>query len=321
MYQMGDCRHPQSTIHGEADKHPDYTSCVPVRNQSNHRRGVLMFYKMINNARDRWLSSYTVRDLVAYMEQRGQLRDAQIEAIQTWLFLKIGCGCRPLPELFISGAFNTMNLEDEALPSPVRDYLTSHPAAAALYEYARLIREGDRQSSLEHRLSTMPESVNCTQFFRDVFYGVSYTDYLFSLPMGAGKTWLMAAFIYLDLYFAQNERDNPAFAHNFIILVPSGLKSSVVPSLRTIRDFDPSWVIPEPAASKLRNELAFEVLDQNKTVKKGNKTKNPNVQKIANQLKPNGPFGLVAVTNAEKVILDRVEERDGQIDFLENSRM
>ena len=26
-----------------------------------------------------------------------------------------------------------------------------------------------------------------------------YTDYLFSLPMGAGKTYLMSAFIYLDL--------------------------------------------------------------------------------------------------------------------------
>ena len=35
--------------------------------------------------------------------------------------------------------------------------------------------------------------------------------------MGAGKTYLMAAFIYLDLYFANNEPDNPAFAHNFIV--------------------------------------------------------------------------------------------------------
>ena len=37
-----------------------------------------------------------------------------------------------------------------------------------------------------------------------MFYNVSYADYLISLPMGAGKTYLMAAFIYLDLYFAQN---------------------------------------------------------------------------------------------------------------------
>ena len=77
-----------------------------------------------------------------------------------------------------------------------------------------------------------------------MFYGVSYTDYLFSLPMGAGKTYLMAAFIYLDLYFATNEPHNPAFAHNFIIFAPSGLKSSVVPSLKTVQNFNPAWIIP-----------------------------------------------------------------------------
>ena len=100
--------------------------------------------------------------------------------------------------------------------------------------------------------------------------------------MGAGKTYLMAAFIYLDLYFAMNEPKNTAFAHNFIILAPSGLKSSVVPSLRTIQNFDPSWVLPEPSASAVRRQISFEVLDQEKTAKKSNKTKNPNVQKIAN---------------------------------------
>ena len=71
----------------------------------------------------------------------------------------------------------------------------------------------------------------------------------FFAPMGAGKTYLMAAFIYLDLYFARNEPNNPAFAHNFMIFAPSGLKSSVVPSLKTIQRFDSTWVIPEPAAS------------------------------------------------------------------------
>lgn len=83
-----------------------------------------------------------------------------------------------------------------------------------------------------------------------IFYNVDYADYLFSLPMGAGKTFLIAALIYLDLYFAQNEPDNPLFAHNFLVLVPSGLKSSILPSLRTIERFDPTWVLPEPAASK-----------------------------------------------------------------------
>ncbi len=123
----------------------------------------------------------------------------------------------------------------------------------------------------------------------------------------------MAAFIYLDLYFALNEPQNPAFAHNFIIFAPSGLKSSVVPSLKTIQKFDPAWVIPEPAASRVKRIISFEVLDQAKTANKSNKTKNPNVQKIANHQPLDELFGLVAVTNAEKVIYDRLEKEDMQL--------
>ena len=129
----------------------------------------------------------------------------------------------------------------------------------------------------------------------------------------------MAAFIYLDLYFANQEPNNPAFAHNFIVFAPSGLKSSVVPSLKTIQKFDPSWVIPEPAASALKRKISFEVLDQGKTANKSNKTKNPNVQKIANHQPLSDLFGLVAVTNAEKVILDRIQEKKGQLSFFEES--
>ena len=165
-----------------------------------------------------------------------------------------------------------------------------------------------------------PQNIDFECIFNRIFYGVNYPDYVFSLPMGAGKTFLMAAFIYLDLYFARQEPDNPAFAHNFMVLVPSGLKTSVIPSLRTIQDFDPSWVIPEPAASQLKRELKFEMLDENKSANKSNRTKNPNVQKIAIHEPLAELFGLVAVTNAEKVILDRIDKAaDGLFDFHDES--
>lgn len=282
-----------------------------------------MFYQMIANACARWLASpdCTVRDLVAYIEQRGQLRDAQIGAIKTYLFLKVGCGCRPLVELFSEGRFNCADISEFALPDSVKNQLRQDPAAAALMEYACLKNASGEQVSpkLAELLRQNPGSVDARRFFRDAFYGVSYTDYLFSLPMGAGKTFLMAAFIYLDLYFALNEPHDPCFAHNFIILAPSGLKSSVIPSLKTIQNFDPTWVIPEPAASAVKRRMIFEVLDQEKTARKSNKTKNPNVQKIANHQPLSELFGLVAVTNAEKVILDRIKESRGQISLFEDS--
>ena len=282
-----------------------------------------MFYKMIANKCAEWYNSEqcTVRSLVEYIEETGQMRDAQIEAVKVYLFFKIGCECKPLESLFRHGHFNSINLNDVELSTAAREYLEGNPAASALFEYARLTNDKGEQVSekLEKQIKKDPSSIDYDVFFHNAFYGVSYTDYLFSLPMGAGKTYLMAAFIYLDLYFASNEPTNPAFAHNFIIFAPSGLKSSVVPSLKTIQNFNPTWIIPEPAATDIKRMISFEVLDQGKTANKSNKTKNPNVQKIANHQPLSELFGLVAVTNAEKVILDRIQEKNGQISLFEES--
>lgn len=282
-----------------------------------------MFYKMIENKRDQWFASdeCTVTSLIDYIVATGQMRDAQVEAIKTYLFLKIACKNKPLATMFKKGVFNTIDLNSIELSQKSRDYLSSHPAAAALLEYACMKNDSNEQVSvnLEQTIKRDPENIDYNKIWDDIFYKVSYTDYLFSLPMGAGKTYLMAAFIYLDLYFAMNEPDNTAFAHNFIIFAPSGLKSSVVPSLKTIQNFNPAWIIPEPAATDIKRIISFEVLDQSKTTKKSNKTKNPNVQKIANHQPLSELFGLVAVTNAEKVILDRIEEKNGQISMFEES--
>ncbi len=273
-----------------------------------------MFYKFIQRQTAIWFSekSCPVRSLIDYMVSAGKMRDAQIEAVKCWLFLKIACENRPLWEMFASGKFNTLNFDEIELTAKAKTFLENNPAAAALFEYASFPDESGKPFSPKvlKRIKEAPESLDYVKIFQDIFYNVSYTDYLFSLPMGAGKTYLMAAFIYLDLYFAENEPGNPVFAHNFVVLAPSGLKSSVVPSLRTIQNFDPSWVIPEPSASNLKRKLIFEVLDQNKSQKNSNRTKNPNVQKIAIHQPPEKLFGLVAVTNAEKVILDRVDLDD-----------
>lgn len=286
-----------------------------------------MLYNTITNKRDKWFSQpdCPALSLIAYIEQRGMMRDAQVDAIKTYLYLKIECQNMPLAELFKQGKFNTLTNDDiDAMPlsAVARRVFKESPAAVALYEFASLHDEKGKPiaDALRKAVMTEPQNIDFDGVFNRIFYGVSYPDYVFSLPMGAGKTYLMAAFIYLDLYFAQQEPDNTAFAHNFMVMVPSGLKTSVVPSLRTIQDFDPSWVIPEPAASKLKRELKFEMLDENKSANKSNRTKNPNVQKIAIHEPLAELFGLVAVTNAEKVILDRIDKGgDGLFDFHDES--
>ena len=282
-----------------------------------------MFYKMIEKKMESWYKSpsCTVKQLIDYIISTNQMRDAQVEAIKTYLFLKISCCNKPLYRLFIDGAFNNLDISELELKNSVKDYLETNPAAAALYEYATLQNDAGEQVSekIEKQIKNNPETIDYKSFFSNAFYNVSYSDYLFSLPMGAGKTYLMAAFIYLDLYFATNEPLNKSFAHNFVIFAPSGLKSSVVPSLKTIQNFDPSWIIPEPSATNIKRMISFEVLDQTKAANKSNQTKNPNVQKIASHQPLVELFGLVAVTNAEKVVLDRIKESKGQVSLFDDS--
>lgn len=271
-----------------------------------------MFYKLIKIKRDHWIQSpeCPVKELINHIEGRGMMRDAQIEAIKTYLFLKIGCRNNPLWQLFHDGILSSP--ESIALTGAERELIGENIPALALMQYAALPNKNSRPLApeLAKAIKGNPSLVDYEKAFRDLFYGVDYPDYLFSLPMGAGKTYLMAAFIYLDLYFAQNEPSNPIFAHNFMILAPSGLKSSIIPSLKKIQNFDPSWVLPEPAASNIRRMIKFEVLDEQKSAKKSNRLKNPNAQKLNMHLATEGEnlMGLVAITNAEKVILDRLDK-------------
>ncbi|MCF2582811.1 DEAD/DEAH box helicase family protein [Bacteroides caecigallinarum] len=269
-----------------------------------------MFYRLIQKKCDEWMKSpdCTIRELIQYIYRRNKMRDAQIEAIKIYLFLKIACGNRPLWKLFIEGRFNSLDFNSMELTVEARKVLTTNKAAAALMEYSLLTDKDGNQLApeMEKVIRQQSENIDYEETFKQIFYGVNYTDYLFSLPMGAGKTYLMAAFIYLDLYFAVNEPGNPAFAHNFMVLAPSGLKSSIIPSLKNIQEFDPTWIIPEPTASNLKRMIKFEILDEQKSAKKSNLVRNPNAQKINNHQPLDDLMGLVAITNAEKVILDRI---------------
>ena len=138
---------------------------------------------MIENKRNQWLSSpdCTITSLIDYIVKTGQMRDAQIEAIKTYLFLKIACEGKPLATLFKKGAFNTLDLNALELSQNSRDYLLSHPSAAALFEYACMKNDNDEQVSakLEKTIKKSPDSINYNKVWNDTFYGLySITGYL-----------------------------------------------------------------------------------------------------------------------------------------------
>jgi len=254
-----------------------------------------MINKNIKFKKDLWFNSNecTVKEIINYIKQKGKLRDTQIEAIEIYLFLKIKGDNKPLWQLFSEGFFiieNNFDAVEEALKDK------NEIQKLALYNFAK-----NELPSLAKAIN-QKQDIDYDTIIKKIFYNLNYSDYLLSLPMGAGKTYLMASFIYLDLYFALNEPNNKNFAHNFLILIPSGLKNSIAPSLKSIASFDGSWVLPELQAKKIKKHLKFDILDVPKTAKKSNLAVNPNAAKV-NSVLPD-PFGQVFVVNAEKVILN-----------------
>jgi hypothetical protein len=271
-----------------------------------------MFNEIIQSKAKLWLESpdCKVKAAIEYIRKVGQLREPQIEAIEVYLFLKIAGENKPLWQLLSEGFFTPKeDLSKLYISDEAKDIFRNSVSARSIFEFVRQQAENTSTtlSPNEKLIAENASTINFKDVAKTIFYGVNYADYLFSLPMGAGKTFLMAALMYLDLYFAQTEPNNKLFAHNFLILIPSGLKSSIIPSLKSIEQFEPSWVIPEPTASNLKRLIKFEVLDESKSASKSNKAKNPNVQKIARHQPFDTLTGLIMVVNAEKVILDRLE--------------
>ena len=266
-----------------------------------------MFYKIIQNKVDKWYQSdeCKIKNIINYIIDQGNLRDAQIEAIRLYLFFKIYCKNKSLVELFCKGYFLENIDLDDLVSKNLGIFLKENPAARQLYELTLTDKNYD---DLKKKIEENYRKMDFEEIFNNFFNNISYANYIYSLPMGAGKTYLMSVFIYLDLYFSLNEPNNKSFAHNFIILVPSGLKSSIMPSLKKIKDFDVSWIFPEPIASTLKSKLKFEILDAIKTKNKSNKIKNPNVAKIAAYQPYEDMLGVVFLTNAEKVILNKMEK-------------
>ena len=268
-----------------------------------------MFYKIIQNKVDKWYQSEEckIKNIINYIINQGNLRDAQIEAIKLYLFFKIYCKNKSLVELFCKGYFLENIDLDDLVSKNLGTFLKENSAARQLYELTLTDKNYD---NLKKIIEKNYKEIDFEEVFNIFFNNIPYTNYIYSLPMGAGKTYLMSAFIYLDLYFALNEPNNKSFAHNFIILVPSGLKSSIMPSLKKIKDFDVSWIFPEPIASILKSKLKFEILDAIKAENKSNKIKNPNVAKIAAYQPYEDMLGVVFLTNAEKVILNKIEKNN-----------
>lgn len=270
-----------------------------------------MLHNLIERRKQQWLSSpdCPMQDVFAYINKTGKMREPQIAAIETYLFLKTEGENRPLANLLSSGFFISEEdedaLDDMKISHNARNFLLDNKVAMSLYKFAQL----NEIKELQQEIHNNYDAIDYEQVIRDLFYRISYPDYLMSLPMGAGKTFLIAAIIYLDLYFHSNN-PNSGFARNFLVLIPNALKSSIGPSLSNIAKFDPTWILPKETSDKINNNLKFEVLASNRESRKTLQTSNPNALKVMHATRSG--FNHIFLVNAEKVILDDYNENESQ---------
>lgn len=269
-------------------------------------------YSLLSHSVEAWVrqekgnSQSLVNGLLKHIETRGNLRPPQQEAVQTYLWIKFEGGNRKLSQMIRDGL-----LHDEQTAREYQNYRNFGDNYVG--HFLNQFFQDNGLINLHRRLVNDPwgEDTDWEKLLDELLHDFDYANYLFSLPMGAGKTFLMACFIYLDLHFSTlfQKRDE-RFAHNFVIFAPHAAKTAILPSLKTIRNFDPEWALPKADADRLRRVVSIEVLDSLSSKRRdklhGN---NPNLEKV-NRLRQTSDFGMVFITNAEKVVLEKYEDRD-----------
>lgn len=271
---------------------------------------MLTVYNLIQEISRSWIDNEksnnqsAIGNILKYIETTNRLRLPQKEAIEVYLWLKFVGKNKRLPEIIKNGLlYNESKAKEYKYHNIFKDnYIT---------QFLNQFAQDNELNNLTDILLNNPdgEKFNWGKVLNNLLHDFPYPNYLYSLPMGAGKTYLMACFIYLDLYFANIYRDDKRFGHNFVVLAPSASKTAILPALQTIRNFNPEWILPADDAKILKQKMHIEILDalssQRRDKLQGN---NPNLEKV-NLLTQTNDFGLVFITNAEKVVLEHYQDK------------
>jgi len=245
-----------------------------------------------------------VGGIIKYLKT-SPLREPQKESIEVYLWLKFVGNNQKLSDIVKQGL-----LYDDDVAKDYNFY-QSFENNYTLHFLNHFAQDNDLKN-FQTTLANDPKGINndWDKILTELLHNFEYPNFLFSLPMGAGKTYLMAAFIYLDLYFSKLFPNDKRFAHNFVVFAPSASKTAILPALQTIKNFNPEWILPSHEAEKLKQVIHIEILDSLSSKRKdklhGN---NPNLEKV-NRLTQTKDFGLVFITNAEKVVLESYSKED-----------
>lgn len=189
----------------------------------DNRRHIRSHYKDLSK---KFLDFNDPKDNDAY------LRIPQFEALEMYIFIKEFCSNAPVHQLFREWFERNGVFENRANISLKR-------SQGSLFETAT-------ETQFEGLYKRMQKNSR------------RYSNYIYALTMGTGKTILMATCIFYEFLLANKYPFDEHYCHNALVFAPD---KTVLHSLREIVEFNKGLVVPREYVNWLDSHLKFHFLD------------------------------------------------------------
>lgn len=173
-------------------------------------------------------------NILNHIRRVGFLHQPQIEALETYIYLKEIVGNKSTGEIF-------------------KDTFA---------------KKSDLLRSLgvpERKISDIMEADNrdeqITEIIKEKLGSQDYANQVYALTMGSGKTILMATFLIYDFVLSYYHPEDARFAKNALVFAPD---TTIIESLKEIKTFDYSKVLPKEYQNILLN-IKYHYLESTET--------------------------------------------------------
>jgi hypothetical protein len=190
-------------------------------------------------------------NILTHIKRVGFLHKPQVEALESYIYLKEVVGNKSSLEVFKS-LFG--NKKDMLLGLGI---------------------------SKEEAFDLMDDEKKIAELMEDRFGVSDYSNQVYALTMGAGKTILMAVMMLYDFVLSFYHPDDKRFAKNALVFAPD---TTIIESLKEIKTFDYTRVIPKEYQNILLN-IKYHYLED-----------------VATPLSPIGNYNVI-ISNSQKIIL------------------
>lgn len=195
-----------------------------------------LFYD-INRGKIRSRYNDLTKKFLAYNDQNENpdafLRKPQFEALEMYVFIKEFLNNQQVYEIF--------------------DDWRNHRNDFADSSYYSINKDG------QIRIEEVPTEKQTDIIFKQMKkYQENYSNYIYALTMGLGKTILMATCIFYEFLLAKKNPKDKRYCHNALVFAPD---KTVLQSLKEIMTFDKTKVVPPEYARVLDANIKFYFLD------------------------------------------------------------